>query len=134
MKNVFHVASKLIAVLLLGITVAGCASTQYSVDIRNVQNYYSQVYIRNAGTSDWGTNLARTLENIDRSLFSDKVDIRVIDAQGLAYSKYNVPFSKADFEVKDKTVTTNPTAVTALTLIGLLSIILIGSSQASKGK
>ena len=118
MKNVFYVVSKLVAVLLLGITVAGCVSTQYSVDIRNVGNSISEVYIRNAGTTNWGTNLAGTLRNIDRSIFSDKVDIRVVDALGLVYSKYNVPFSKADFEVTGKNYSLNTPGLLLL-LLGL---------------
>ena len=133
MKNVFHVASKLIAVLLLGITVAGCASTQYSVEISNVRGI-SEVYIRNAGTTNWGTNLARTLSDIDKSIFSDSVDIRVIDAQGLAYSKYNVPFSNADFEVTDKKSSPNLFALAGVTGILAVVYLLIPKKNATGGE
>jgi len=97
MKNVFHVVSKLTAVLLLGITFAGCASTtQHGVEISNVLNV-REFYIRNAGSANWGTNTVNKMEDIDKSRFSERVDIRVVDTNGVVYCKYNVPFNDTAF-------------------------------------
>jgi len=120
MKNIFHVASKLIAVLLLGITVAGCATSYYGIEIINVPNI-REIYIRNAGTTYWGTNIAHNMKNINKSEFSERVDIRVLDANGIVYSKYNVPFNDTAFVETDKTSRSNFFAI--LGLLGALALI-----------
>jgi hypothetical protein len=96
MKGIFHVVRKLVAVLLLGIFVDGCAYTRYGLEISNVPNI-REIYIRNAGTTNWGTDLASDMQNIDKSRFSEMVDIKVIDTNGVVYSRYNIPFNDAAF-------------------------------------
>jgi hypothetical protein len=102
MKNRFNVVRKLVAILVLGTTVAGCASTQHGIAISNVLNI-REIYIRNAGTANWGTNKVRNMDDIDESGFSERVDIRVIDSNGVVYSKYNIPFNDAAFVETSKT-------------------------------
>ena len=84
--------------ILIGIILsfAGCTTIAHGVQISNVPNV-SEVNIRNAGTTHWGTNLAANLTNIDRSRFSEQVDIRVVDTTGAVFSRYNVPFGDAEF-------------------------------------
>jgi len=121
MKNLFHVTSKLIAVLLLVIMVAGCASTtQHAVEISNVLDI-KELNIRNAGSANWGTNNVKNMDNIDKSHFSENVDIRVIDSNGVVYSKYNVPFSNAAFV---ETGVTHPMNIFGQ--LGLLAVLIGG--------
>jgi len=119
MKNRFHVVIKLIAVLLLGVMIIGCASTQHGIEISNVHNV-RELYIRNTGTTDWGPNIANNMKNIDRSRFSEKVDIKVIDANGVVYTKDNVP---SDFVETGKTSSMNDFALLLL-LGGALVLVL----------
>jgi hypothetical protein len=95
-KSKFLMEKVLAIVLICGMTFAGCTTTQHNVEISNVPNI-REVYIRNAGTANWGANLAGNLQDIDRSRFSDRVDVRVIDANGIVFSKLNVPFNDAAF-------------------------------------
>jgi len=95
-KKKFFVAKVLAIVLTFGMLFLGCSTTQHDVAITNVFNA-REVYIRNAGTPYWGTNIAGSLQGIDRSKFSGSVDIRVIDSNGIVYSKYNVPFNDNAF-------------------------------------
>jgi len=132
MKNLFHVARKLVAVLLLGITVAGCASTQHGIEISNVRNL-KEVYIRNAGTTNWGSNIVNNLQNIDRSRFSERVDIRVVDANGVVYNKKNVPFDDPAFPETGKTSSMNIFAQGAI-LIGLVAGLWGLSTLIPKGE
>jgi len=122
MKNIFHVARKLVAVLLLGITVAGCASTQHGIEISNVLNI-KELYIRNAGVTNWGTNIASNMQNIDKTKFSERVDLRVVDSNGVVYSRYNAPFNDAAFVETGKTSSMNLFA--QLGLAGALLAVLI---------
>jgi len=124
MKNRFHVVSKLVAVLLLGITVAGCASTRHGIEISNVLNI-REIYIRNAGVANWGTNLADNMQDIDKSGFLERVDIRVVDTNGVVYSRYNVPFDDAAFVETGKTSSINPFAAGGLALAILPVLLLI---------
>ena len=96
-KSKFFTAGILAIVFIFGMLFLGCSTTQHSVTISNVSNI-KEVYIRNTGTSNWGGNLAGHLQNIDKSKYSSMVDIRVIDSNGLVYSKNNVPFSDDAFE------------------------------------
>jgi len=114
LKNIFHIGSKLIAVLLLGITVAGCKTTQHGIEISNVLNI-KEFYIRNAGTANWGTDTVKNMQSLDKSRFSERVDIRVIDTNGVVYSKYNVPFDDAAFVETGK-----DSSISLFALIGLL--------------
>ena len=97
-KNWFFMARVLTIVLIFGTVFAGCTTTHHNVSISNVQNV-REVFIRNAGTSNWGTNMAGNLQDIDRSKYSESVDVRVIDTQGFIYSNYNVPFDDNAFTV-----------------------------------
>jgi hypothetical protein len=124
MKNGFSIVGKLVAVMLLAITVAGCATSQYGVEISNVQNI-REIYIRNAGTNNWGANIANNIQNIDKSRFSERVDIRVIDTNGFAYSNYNVPFGDAAFEETGKSSSMNLYAIVGLAGAGLAVLYLL---------
>jgi len=130
MRSIFHVASKLVAVLLLVITVAGCANTRHGIEINNVPNI-REVYIRNAGSTNWSTNIASNLQNIDKSRFSEMVDINVIDNNGIVYSSYNVPFNDSSFVETGKTSSPNlfASAGIAATLAVVLLIILPKSKK-----
>ena len=107
-KNRFFVVGKLVAILLLGVTVIGCTTTQYGVEISNVPiTSIRAVYIRNAGATDWGNNIAVNLNNIDRTRYSRTVDIRVVDTNGVVYSRYNIPFGDDAFIASGKTTSLN---------------------------
>ena len=121
MKDRFHVAGKLVAVLLLGITVAGCAISRYGIEIDNVKNIKA-IYIRNAGTTDWGYNMLSDMKNITKSKFSEMVDIKVLDTNGVVYSKYNVSFNDTAFVESGKTSSLNLFA--QLGLAGALVAVL----------
>ena len=97
-KSKFLMVRTLALVLIFGMLFMGCATTQHDVEISNVRNI-REIYIRNAGTTNWGANMAGTLQDIDKSKFSDRVDIRVIDTNGIAYSKFDEPFDDAAFEI-----------------------------------
>jgi hypothetical protein len=125
MRNGFHVVGKPIALLLLGITLFGCASTQHGIEINNVPNV-KEIYIRNAGTDNWREVYAN---NINRSDFSDMVDIKVIDTDGLRYSRYNIPFNDAAFVITGKTSTINKKAFLAAVGVNLLLLILLLGPQ-----
>jgi len=129
MKNIFHLVKKLVAVLLLGIMVAGCASTQYGIEVSNVLNI-REINIRNAGAANWGANTASIMQDIDRSRFSERVDIRVIDTNGVVYSKYNVPFNDAAFVETGKTSSPNLVGLLALLGAGLAVLYLIPTPDA----
>ena len=102
MKNRFFIGGILVLVLVFGMTVIGCTTTHYGVDISNVTNI-KEVYIRNAEATQWSKNLAGILNDIDISGFSERVDIKVVDTNGLVYSKQNVPFGDAAFVQTSKT-------------------------------
>ena len=98
MKSRFFIMGMLVTVLVFGITAIGCTTTRHNVEISNVPvSNIREINIRNAGTSYWGANMVKNMQNIDRSIFSETVDIRVVDTNGIVYSKYNVPFGDAAF-------------------------------------
>jgi len=124
MKNKKSWLGMLAMVLVFGITVIGCATTVHSVEISNVStNNIREIYIRNAGTTNWGSNVARDLQNIDKSRFSETVDIRVVDINGIVYEKYNVPFGDTAFELTGQESSLN--WVVQLVLAVLTLVILI---------
>ena len=123
-KSKFFMSRVLVIVLAFGMLFLGCSTTQHSVAISNVPNV-SEVYIRNAGTSNWGTNMAGGLQDIDKSRFSAKVDIRVIDTNGIVYNKYNVPFGDAAFvETSKNHYIGTGTSV----LLGVIGAAMLGSA------
>ena len=80
MKNwrVFNTKKITITMIIIGFIVnvfTGCATTYHGVEISNVRNV-REIYIRNAGTTHWGTNMAGNLQNLEKSRFSERVDIR----------------------------------------------------------
>jgi len=95
-ENKFFMTRVLSMVLVSGMLFWGCSTTQYSVAISNVSNV-REAYIRNAGTSNWGANIAGSLQDIDISKFSARVDLRIVDNNGIVYSKNNVPFDDNAF-------------------------------------
>jgi hypothetical protein len=127
MKNKkFFMAGVLVIVLVFGMTVVGCATSQYKVEISNVStNNIKEIYIRNAGTTNWGANVIRSLVDIDKSRYSETVDIRVVDTNGIVYSKYNVPFGNAAFVETNKTSSMNPYVTILLAGGGALAILLL---------
>jgi len=114
--------------VLIGIiaTFAGCTTTRYSVQIAGVPNI-SSVQIRNAGTTHWGANLAARLGDIDVSQFSDRVDIRVVDTNGIVHSRYNVPFhSDAFTETRQRHSGTGTAVMGGIVLLGgLIALIAL---------
>jgi hypothetical protein len=84
----------LLIVLVFQMAFMGCQTTQHRVEIANVPNV-REIYIRNAGTDSWSENLAG--KNIHISDYSERVDIRVVDANGLVYSKTDMSFADYDF-------------------------------------
>lgn len=128
-KDKVFVAGVLVIVLVLGMMLSGCATNQYGVEISNVN--FREVYIRNAGTNSWGNNIAQDLKKINRSRYSDTVDIRVVSENGLVYSKYNVPFDYSAFVKTGETKELNLWAGMVLAG-GILAGILIWSSSRDK--
>jgi len=123
-KNSFFVVGKLAAVLLLGVTVVGCTTTQHSIEISNIPRAsINEVYIKNAGTTNWGYNIAANLNNIDITRYSQRVDIKVV-ARGIVYSKYNVPFDESAF-VKTSTSSINTFALLGIAGAGLGGYYLV---------
>ena len=108
--------------ILFGIIViafTGCSTTRYGVEISNVPNV-REIRIRNAGTTQWGVNMAGNRDNIDVSGFSEMVDIMVVDANGIVHSRHNVPFTDAAFVVTHRTTSINNYAAGAVVLGGAL--------------
>jgi hypothetical protein len=98
----------IVAVIVFSMTFVGCTTTVHSVEISNVSsNNIREIYIRNAGTTNWGSNVSKDLQNINKSRFSEKVDIRVVDTNGIVYEKYNVPFGDTAFELTNQTRSIN---------------------------
>jgi len=114
--------------ILIGIILtsfAGCRTTWYGVEISNVHSI-SELNIRNAGTAHWGPNLAGTRDNIDTSGFSDRVDIRVVDANGFVHSRFNVPFDAGAFvETRENYQGMGTNALLAGTVLGALAVFLV---------
>lgn len=133
-KNGVFVIYKLVAVLLLGVTIVGCKTTQYSVEISNVpKTSISAVYIRNAGATDWGNNVVANLSNIDRTRYSQTVDIRVVDTNGVVYSKYNIPFDDVSFVETGKKSSLNIYAMSAIAVpLLVLGIVFLSRKGGSK--
>ena len=125
MENKSHVVSKMVALLLLVMMLAGCATTQYGIQITNVQP--SRLYIRNAGTTVWGSNIVGNMQNIDRSLFSEMVDIRVVDAAGTVFTRQNVPFNDAAFVQTEVTRSMNIWGWVGIGAVGLGALIAISA-------
>ena len=123
-KNVSNVVSKLVAVLLLVIMLAGCATTQYVIEISNVPDV-RELYIRNTGTTIWGPNIAGNMQNLNRAIFSEMVDIRVVDTNGLAFSRYNVPFNDAAFVQTSITRPINTWALIGIVGAALIPVVII---------
>jgi len=96
MKKVFFTMGRLVAALVLVTMLVGCSTTHYQVQISNVPNI-REIYIRNARAANWGSNVLEDIQNIDRSKYSARVDIRVVDGNGIVYSKENVPFDENSF-------------------------------------
>jgi hypothetical protein len=124
MKRNIFLLGMLVMVLVFGMTVVGCATTKHGVEISNVSNV-REIYIRNAGTTNWGANIASTIQDIDTSRFSERVDIRVLDTNGVVYSKYNVPFNDAAFVETGKTSSMNLFASLGLSSALLVIVLLI---------
>ena len=123
-KSLFQMEKVMAMVLILGMTVSGCATTQHGIESSNVRNI-SAVYIKNAGASSWGADMVRNLKDIDRSRYSSRVDIKVVDVNRIVYTKYNVSFDDAAFVVTEKTSTLNSVASGALLVLGIGLYVLI---------
>jgi uncharacterized protein YceK len=116
----------LVMVLVFGMTVVGCSTTVHSVEISNVSpNNIKETYIRNAGTTNWGSNVSKDLQNIDKSRFSATVDIRVVDTNGIVYEKYNVPFGDTAFELTGQTRSINMTAFGIVLLAAIIPFLFL---------
>ena len=117
------IMATMILVCIMGMTLTGCATRNYlRMTVSNVP-YISRLYIRNAGTTHWGTNIVG--QNIDMSRFSESVDIRVVDANDAVFSRYNVPFNVASFVVTNRTVAMSAAGATTLLLLGVGALIAL---------
>ena len=125
-KKKFFLARALAIMLIFGMLSLGCSTSQYSVAINNVSNI-REVYIRNAGAPNWGTNMADSLQDFDKSRFSSRVDIKVIDTNGIVYSKYNIPFDDSAFAETSKThyMGTGSSVLMGALALGILIPILV---------
>jgi len=115
-------------VLVFGMLLTGCSTTQHGIAINNVSSV-REVYIKNAGASNWGPNIAGNLQNIDVSRYSESIDIKVIDANGAIYSKYNVPFDDNAFAEtgKERYMGTGTSILMgALGAVAAVTIIIVG--------
>ena len=115
----------LIIALVFGMTVVGCATAQHGVEITNVRNI-REINIRNAGAAHWGTNRVQNLQNIDRSIFTETVDIRVVDTDGIVFSRYNVPFNDAAFVAVSRTSSANFMVYVLLLAAGIGGLMALG--------
>ena len=117
--------STMMLVCVITTAFTGCATRFYGIEVSNVPNV-SRVYIRNAGTTGWGGGIPRgNMQNIDTSGFSESVDIRVVDATGAVFSRYNVPFDTASFAVTNRTSEVNWTITTLVLLAIGIPIFLV---------
>lgn len=118
-----------ILLLVFVMILAGCATSQYEVKIANISaDNIKEIYIKNAGTGNWGGNMVKDLNNLNLSAYSKNVDIKVIDNNNTVYSKNNVPFNEAVFVESGKTTSPNQFASGVL-LVGLIvgAIVLFGN-------
>ena len=119
-RNRFFRAEVLLVTLVIGMTVVGCTTYNHFQSIRNeTSSTIAKVYIKDTGSSDWGSIRRVPLINRERGtiayvdeytivngaqviFFRDLVnsatpksitnkDIRVIDTNNLSYSKFDVP-------------------------------------------
>ena len=144
------IAGVLVIVLIFGMMTTGCVTkSHYSVEIssgkgevesssgKGEMDRYGrpqtlntrEVFIRNTGTTDWGPNMAWNLQNIDKSKYSARVDIRVVDTDGIVYSKYDVPFDNAAFVVTRKNEEANFAglflySLAPIAVLGILALIV----------
>lgn len=115
--------STMMLVCVITTAFTGCATRFYGIDVSNVPNV-SRVYIRNAGTTSWGASMSR-LQYIDISGFSNRVDIRVVDTNGAVFSRYDVPFDAASFEVTRRDSEPNLLVISLLGIaIGIPFLVL----------
>jgi len=122
-SRALKVTSTVMLACAMVIAFAGCATRHYSINIDNVPNV-SRVYIRNAGTTSWGASMSR-LQYIDISGFSNRVDIRVVDTNGAVFSRYDVPFDAASFEVTRRDSEPNLLVISLLGIaIGIPFLVL----------
>jgi len=125
----------LVMVPVFVMAVVGCTTTVHSVEISNVSTTnIKEIYIRNAGTTKWGSNVVKNLQNIGKSRFSETVDIRVVDTDGIVYEKYNVPFGDTAFELTGEAYSPNWWAIgggmallLALTILSLSPVLAGGN-------
>ncbi|MCL2833225.1 MAG: hypothetical protein FWD78_08650 [Treponema sp.] len=118
-----------ILLFTLVIILAGCATTQHELVINNISpNNIKEIYIKNAGTANWGANMVKNVDNIDLSAFTNTVDIKVIDNNNTVYSKYNVSFNDAAFTESGTTSTMN-TFVGVILLGGIITGLVMISGK-----
>jgi len=126
-KSKYFTAGVLLFVLIFGMFATGCTTTHHGIEIDNVRNV-RELYIKNAGTNNWGSNLAGSslhfdrggapggaefgtvsgyLQRINKSHYSETVDIKVVDTNGIVYTKFNVKFNDESFVETKKIKTAN---------------------------
>jgi len=119
------VTSAVMLICVIAVAFTGCATTTiYGIEVGNVPNI-GRVYIRNAGATHWGSSISGgNLQDIDRSRFSERVDIRVVDATGAIFSRYNVPFDVASFVETNRSSETNAAGYLLFATVILSAIII----------
>ena len=119
-----------VLVLVLAFGSLGCATSQHGIEFSNVSAAnLREVYIRNAGSNSWGSNMVRELDNIDRTRFSSTVDMRVVDNNGIVYTKYGVSLGDSAFIETEKNSTLNPFAGILLATAILIPLLIFTSGD-----
>ena len=126
------------AIVLIGIVVpmvTACrTTTTYTLAVRGVPNV-RELYIRNAGSASWGANLAGSINDIDISRFPRNVDIRVVDANGIVHSRYNIPFASAFVETdSDSQMNLAGSLLGAVALLGLIIVMIANMDMGYGGE
>jgi hypothetical protein len=86
-----------LCIMLCTIVYTGCTVKYQGMSFQNSQGEIREVYIRNAGTQNWGKAIPITnnsIAHIDKSTFSRRVDIKAIDHRGNIFGASNVDISR----------------------------------------
>ena len=86
-----------LCIILSSFVSTGCTVKYQGISFQNAQSEIREVYIRNAGTQNWGKAIPITnnsIAHIDKSTFTRRVDIKAIDSRGIIYNASNVDISQ----------------------------------------
>ena len=86
-----------LCIIISSFVSTGCAVNYQGMSFQNAQSGIREVYIRNAGTENWGKAIPITnnsIAHIDRLTFARRVDIKAIDHRGNIFGASNVDISR----------------------------------------